>query len=140
MSEVLRNEAASEKRERALGMHLAGATYQQIADRLGYASRSGAHAAVQEALNERVGAGEVVDAYRAEATRIDVLIGVLTGPMRAGDLGAVDRYMRAIERRTQLAALISQHMAPDVEGRVKTPLDELADRRARGRSRTSGAG
>ena len=44
--------APDDRRARALELHLAGATYQTIADQLGYASKSGAHNAVQEALKD----------------------------------------------------------------------------------------
>ena len=127
------------KRTRALALHLQGASYQQIADALGYAGKSGAHAAVREALADRGSSSELVEAYQVEAARIDMLVAALSPAVRSGDVQAIDRYLKVIERRTALAALIADAPSVDDE-RVRTPLDELNARRAARGSTSAGKG
>ena len=129
MSSSKRQSETDAKRSRALALHLQGRSYQRIADELGYASRSGAHAAVRDALSEQVASADLVEAYRVEAYRVDVLIQALTPGMESGDVQSADRYLKAIQRRTELSALLATADAPEVV-EVKSPLDELTKRRA----------
>ena len=127
---------AEARRKRALALHLGGASYGQIAEALGYASRSGAHSAVRDALAERDTAQSAQEALQVELARLDVVIGALTPAVRAGDVQAIDRYLRTIERRTQLATVVADSAAVGEQKEVRTPLDELQRRRA---SRGAGA-
>ena len=133
-------EDVAAKRTRALALHLQGASYQQIADALGYAGKSGAHAAVREALADRGSSSELVEAYQVEAARIDLLVAALSPAVRSGDVQAIDRYLKVIERRTALAALIADAAPPVEDERVRTPLDELNARRAARGSTAAGKG
>lgn len=124
---------AANKRRQALGLHVQGASYQQIAERLGYATRGSAHAAVKAALAERSPSSpDVGESYRVEAARLDVVIAALSPRVKAGDVQAVDRYLRAIERRTVVAGLLEGAEAgtAEVAKEAATPLDELRSRRA----------
>ena len=134
-------EDVAAKRTRALALHLQGASYQQIADALGYAGKSGAHAAVREALADRGPSSELVEAYQVEAARIDLLVAALSPAVRSGDVQAIDRYLKVIERRTALAALIlgAEPVVEDENVRT-TPLDELNARRAARGSTAAGKG
>ena len=62
---VAKQADAAERHERAVQLSIAGKTYQEIADTLGYASRGAAHDAVRAALKERrEKLGLAVDEYR----------------------------------------------------------------------------
>ena len=52
MDSQTRRVAAHERHLQALELRKAGATYQMIADQLGYASPKGAHKAVRSAMRE----------------------------------------------------------------------------------------
>lgn len=125
---------AADNQQRALALHLQGASYAQIADVLGYANRGGAHAAVKKALQERnSGSVGTTEAFEVEAARLDMVIAALTPAVRAGDEKAIGRYMQAAQRRTELAGMIASAAAPaadEVTQEARTPLDELRSRRA----------
>lgn len=123
--------ASDERRKQALELHLAGATYDRIAEACGYASRSGAHKAVQEALKERA---ELVDAQVAETeiARLDAMLTGLWPKARRGDVQAVDRVLKIEERREHLllaAKLGAAAPAGSVPAAKATPLDQLELRR-----------
>lgn len=122
------------RRAKALELHLAGATYDAIAQAVGYASRSGAHKAVQEALNAlgRPAAGsEVADAAIA---RLDAMLTGLWPKARRGDVQAIDRVLRIEERRMLLEA-----ERANVEGGAATKETGLSDFEKRLRERESSA-
>ena len=58
----------------------------------------------------------------------------------SGDVQAIDRYLKVIERRTALAALILGAEPVVEDENVRTPLDELNARRAARGSTTAGKG
>jgi hypothetical protein len=121
----------ADRQARALELHLAGATYDAIADALGYASRSGAYKAVQEALTQLGDSPQVGEAVGTEVARLDAMLVGLWSKARKGDVAAVDRVLRISERRMALL-LLNTDTTPVTEG---TPLDELRARReAAGRS------
>lgn len=116
----------AEKRQRqALELHLAGATYDEIARQLEYASRSGAYKAVQKALEERRAPDSTpADAKPAETelARLDAMLQGLWPKARKGDVAAVDRVLLIEQRREKLL----QQAAPQ-KGSTR---DQLAERRA----------
>lgn len=125
---------AADRRGRALELRLAGATYDKIAQAVGYASKSGAHKAVQEAL---VGLGKFTpdDVVETELARLDAMLTGLWGKARRGDVQAVDRVLRIGERRAALLAISTRDDAEE----KGTALDDLAARRrAAGRPDASG--
>lgn len=96
--------AALDRRRQAVSLRLAGHTYQQIADRLGYRGHTGARAAVEKALREaiREPSREVIT---LELLRLDALQAALWPKALACDLAAVDRVLKVMERRARLLGL-----------------------------------
>lgn len=96
--------ANKEKAVQALALRKTGATYEQIAQALGYASRGAAHRAVQRLLKAHE--VEEVDALRKlEDSRLDEMLFAIYKAARGGDLGAIDRILRIAERRARLWGL-----------------------------------
>lgn len=96
--------ANKEKAVQALALRKTGATYEQIAQALGYASRGAAHRAVQRLLKAHE--VEEVDALRKlEDSRLDEMLFAIYKAARGGDLGAIDRILRIAERRAKLWGL-----------------------------------
>jgi hypothetical protein len=103
--ERLANQIASHERKlQALELRKAGATFQQIADQLGYRSASGAFNAVKAALKATL--REPADELRElELTRLDAMLLPLWRRVQSGDEKAVDRVLRIMERRARLLGL-----------------------------------
>jgi hypothetical protein len=97
--------AAAERQRKALELRMAGATFQAIADALGYANRSSATDAVTRALRDTV-PKELTDELRQiENARLDRLYGPMYARALAGDHLAVDRCLRIMARRAALNGL-----------------------------------
>jgi hypothetical protein len=103
--ERLANKLASHDRKlQALELRKAAATYQQIADQLGYRSASGAFNAVKAALKATL--REPADELRElELARLDAMLLPLWRRVPSGDEKAVDRVLRIMERRARLLGL-----------------------------------
>jgi hypothetical protein len=100
-----------DSRRRALELHLAGASYQAIADALGYAAKSRAYTLVREALADlEVPAAAAMAA--TEVARLDAMLQGLWPKARRGDVQAVDRVLKIEERRHQLALATAAAAAP----------------------------
>jgi hypothetical protein len=95
---------AAEKRARALELRKAGATYDQIAQRLGFSNRGNAQRAVLTALKE-ITAEPAVEVRQLELERLDAMLLGLWQQARNGDVNAVDRALRIAERRAKLLGL-----------------------------------
>lgn len=94
--------AAHERQEQALELRMSGATYNQIANALGYAAPASAKAAVDAIISrtEREAATEVV---ALDLARLDEYQMRCTHALRQnGDLGQIDRLMRIMEMRYRL--------------------------------------
>ncbi len=89
---------------RAVQLALAGATYDQIAEELQYADRSGAWKAVRRAL-DRAEAADVLSLRDTELARLDRLQMALWGLALEGDHQAIDRVLKVMERRARLLGL-----------------------------------
>jgi len=121
---------------KALELHLAGASYAAITKSLGFASKSGAHRAVQAALAAgRSATAPAVpvapdETVQVGLARLDALLGALWAKARRGDVAAVDRVLKIEERRVALLSLSAQTASavPAADG-----LDELKARRDRKR-------
>lgn len=116
----------AERRRQACELRLAGVGYAQIARQLGYASASGAHAAVQQGMKAAFEEphGEV---RRLELERLDALLVGLWPKARRGDASAVDRVLRVMDRRARYLGLDAAEEQPA----TTDPLDEVAEKRAR---------
>src|SRR3972149_6778053 len=98
--------AIAEKRRtaRAIELRMAGFTYDSIAEQLGYASKSGASHAVHRALTRMI--REPTEQLRdLELDRLDTLQRSLWSVARGGDVAAVDRILKIMERRAKLLGL-----------------------------------
>lgn len=105
--------AAKERAKRALELRQAGATYEEIAEALGYEDRSGPYRAVKKALDE-LPREAAVELRRLEAMRLDRLqraiwvraLGTAGGDNPSPpDLRAVDRVLEIQKRRANLFGL-----------------------------------
>lgn len=96
--------ANKEKAVQALGLRKNGATYDQIANMLGYASRGSAYRAVQRLLKAHE-VEEVDELRKLEDGRLDDMLVGIYKIAKAGDLGAIDRILRIAERRAKLWGL-----------------------------------
>lgn len=83
---------AHERHLAALELRKAGASYQTIAERLGYRSSSGAHKAVSSALKATL--REPADELRElEVTRLDAALLAIWRRVQSGDERAIDRLL-----------------------------------------------
>ena len=96
-----------DKRERAvkaLELRKAGISYEIIAQRLGYSNRTAAYRAVSR-LIESTEKEAVTDLREMELRRLDDLFRALYMKAIGGDLGAVDRCLKIMERRAKIAGI-----------------------------------
>ena len=122
-----------DRKARALELHLAGASYQTIADQLGYASKASAHKIVQDAL---LGLGRPAandETVTTEIARLDAMLTGLWPKARRGDVQAIDRVLKIGERRSALLL-----MNPPVE-KAEPKETGLSDFEKRLRDRESSA-
>jgi len=105
-SQASARRALARKREAdALELRLGGATYEQIAARLGYKNRSGALRAVLRSLDRLIEPQDVERMRRLELERLDrLLLGIWFSAVR-GDAQAIDRALKILERRARLLGL-----------------------------------
>ena len=93
-----------EKKRKALELRKAGASYEQIAEMLGYRSKSGAYKAVSLALRDLL--REPADSVRKlELSRLDDMLMGIWPRVRSGDVLAIDRALKLAERRAKLLGL-----------------------------------
>lgn len=96
--------AATERQRRALQLRKQGMEYSEIAAALGYASGSGAHAAVRGALKKTL--QEPADELRAiENARLDAMLAALWPAIERGDPKAIAAGVKLSERRAKLNGL-----------------------------------
>jgi hypothetical protein len=115
----------AEKKRTALEMRAKGKSYQEIADALGYADRSGPWELVQTALRELV--QEPADIVRQlELERLDKALAALWPQVQLGDVFAIDRMIKIMDRRSRylgLDAATRQVLAGDPEAPVQVKAD-----------------
>lgn len=104
MKSLTQQVAAHDRHLRALELRIAGASYRVIAKSLGYKSVSSVHTAIERALKQTV--QEPADELRKlEMERLDAMGLKVWEQVRSGNLGAVDRMLRIMERRSKLLGL-----------------------------------
>ena len=95
---------ANEMSVKAVELRKAGATYEMIAQQLGYSSKSTAFNAVNRVMQStKREAGK--EAFEIELRRLDDLFMSLWPSARSGELGAVDRCLRIMESRRKMLGL-----------------------------------
>lgn len=89
---------------KALELRKAGATYEMIAQQLGYKSKGTAFSAVARLMNQskREGAKE---AFEMELRRLDDLLMSVWPAARQGEMPAIDRALRIMERRAKMLGI-----------------------------------
>lgn len=96
--------AAAERQRQALLLRRGGASYDQIAQRLGYRDRASAYRAVLAALEQTL--REPAEEVRAlELERLDALLLAHWPAATSGNVEATDRVLRIMERRARLLGL-----------------------------------
>lgn len=122
--------AAAVRANRAVELVLAGATLQQVADALGYKSKSSAHAAVQRGLQadtDRM-ADSRDEARTLQHRRCERLLRAIWPKALSGDLGAVDRALRILERESKLLGLdapVQIAVNEDKRAHIESMVDSL---------------
>jgi hypothetical protein len=96
---------AAERQAEALELRKSGATFQLIANALGYRNRSSAADAVTRALRDTVPKELVDQVRRLENERLDALWRVAYPLALQGDLRAMDRCLTIRNRRASLNGL-----------------------------------
>ena len=95
---------AHDRHLRALELRKAGATYQQIADELGYAGPRGAHKAVASALKATL--KEPAEEVRTlELARLDAALLAIWRRVTRGEEKAIDRLLAIMKKRMELLGL-----------------------------------
>lgn len=95
------------RRSEAFTMRIQGATFPQIAERLGYNSRQAAWADYQAALRDAAAEydDDVADARTFELERLDAVIARAWEFADAGDIKALDVLLKCTDRRAKLLGL-----------------------------------
>ena len=118
------------RRQQALELRLAGATFRQIAERLGVSLPSAwkhTQAALQQAAQE-----PTLDVLQLELLRLDRLQTAHWPQALGGNGEAADRVLKIMDRRARLLGLDPPgNRGPVVPGVHYSALDELRARRAR---------
>lgn len=101
-----RRAAAAERRKQAVALRIAGATFEQIGERLGI-TKQAAFDTVSKALEDtRATTAESAETLRQmELQRLDALQTALWSDAVKGDVQAVDRVLKVMLRRSQLIGL-----------------------------------
>ena len=101
---TLNAQQRADRDRQALELRIAGADYDSIAQKLGYSSRGHAYDAVNALLLAR--AAEPREELRAlELDRLDKLLLGIWQQAKGGNLGALDRAVKLMERRARLLGL-----------------------------------
>lgn len=110
-SKIARDRLAARYRSwEALQLRKAGATYEEIGRALGM-TRTGAYRAVKRALdelNEKI-AEDAAEVLRLELERLDAMLLAVWPKAKQGHLGAIDRVLKIMERRSRLLGLDAPH-------------------------------
>lgn len=127
MPQAERRVKAHTRQLQALELRKAGLTYARIAEICGYASKIGAHKAVQAAIRSTL--REVAEDVRSlEIDRLDALLTGVYPQAIKGNQGAIDRVLRIMERRAKLLGLDAP-VQQEIEGRINFVVDLSADDR-----------
>lgn len=125
-----RNIKAREREVEALELRKAGATYRMIGARLGI-SAPAAHKRVMDALHSiaETTSEKATDVLAIETERLDSMLLGLWEKARRGDVAAVDRVVRIMQRRADMLGIdaASKHEVTGKDGRPIRIEDARAD-------------
>lgn len=104
---------AAERQAEALRLRTRGMEFEQIAEDLGYRSKSGAYKAVMTGLKKTL--QEPADELRTmEAERLDRMLAGLWDRAISGDTWSVDRVLAIMDRRARLLGLDRKSDSEDI--------------------------
>lgn len=112
-----------QRQQQAVTLRASGATYQQIADQLGFSSAQSAHRSVQQALKNQ-GRGDREELAAIEAVALDTLQRKMFKQALEGSTSAVDSVLKIMGRRAKLFGL------DDYESRMAAAAEKNADSNA----------
>lgn len=98
---------SEEKARKALSLRLSGLDFDKIAAKVGYTNRSGAWKAVNNLLAERrhESEQEAKELLVVELDRVDAMLVAVWDSALKGNLQAVDRVIKLLERRAKYLGL-----------------------------------
>ena len=100
----------ADKRRKALELRKAGASFESIAQELGFANKGGAYKAVMSALDNTV-REPVNEVRKLELERLDRLFLAVWPPALKGDGKSLDRCLQIIRQRSSLEGLNLEKIA-----------------------------
>lgn len=89
----------------AFELRKTGASYELIAEKLGYASAKSAESSIRRVLSSKYKPDDVEDVVRMELARLDALQLIAWRRAKNGDLSALDRILKIMERRAKYLGL-----------------------------------
>lgn len=117
----------TERRRRALDLRKKGLTFVEIAREVGYTSPSGAYEAVRVALDSDAGVTNE-QIRKLQLARLETLLRVIWDAAAGGEIRAVDRVLKVLDRVTKLTRL-DLHEQPDeplpVKAYINFPMDDI---------------
>lgn len=123
---------AKRRANRCLELVSQGLTYQEVADRLGYASRGTVHRIVHKSLDQQQ-VDDIAFLRRLESDRLDALQLALWPRAMSGDVAAVRACLRVLETRARLnGLLLSRQVSPFQCKQPQTVVLQEDDCRLRG--------
>jgi hypothetical protein len=132
-----RQDEAEVKALRAVELRLAGATFQRIAEALGYADKSGAKKAYERALASlRDDLAPSIAQHRTEQLlRVETLLVGLWGkardPNNPDQLRATDSIRRLLERQAKLLGLdapVKVQVSDEIDEQIEALLSQMNER------------
>lgn len=110
-----------ERTRKALELRKAGASYDQIAEKLGYADGSNVRRAVMGAIEE-ITEEPAKEVLKLELSRLDAMLLGLYQKAKSGDAAAVDRVIRIMDRRAKYLGLDAPEKS-ELTGKDGAPLN-----------------
>ncbi len=95
---------ARDKQAECLRLRKKGLSYQAIADEIGYSNASGAEKAVKAAL-DRITQEPAEELLKLEIQRLDTMLLNIWDKVCEGDLYAIDRVLKIMERRAKFLGI-----------------------------------
>lgn len=100
----VRRVEAVDRQQQALELRKGGKTFEYIAEKLGYASKAGAHKAVLSALQKTL-QEPADDLRKLEIERLDVMFEAIWWAASHGTPHAIDRALKIMEHKAKLLGL-----------------------------------
>lgn len=129
-SDAQRKDAGRVKAQRTLDLRAAGATFQQIADALGYSDRSAARKAFHRALDAEVaiGAEQRETLRQQQQYRLEQMLRAVWPNALRGDVKAQERVLRILERQARLLGLdapVNLRVSDGLDAEIEAMLEEM---------------